>query len=107
MKVLINIPDELYNGIKNPVIDDMYFGAVAVNAICGGKIISDESDIAPVIHAKWIDGACSNCGEKSFSVHKNYCSFCGARMDNERTALKYKVADAPTVPAIPIQRDGI
>ena len=55
-------------------------GIVKEVEVCNG---SDRMVFVPVIHAKWIDGACSNCGEKSFSVHKNYCSFCGARLDGE------------------------
>ena len=55
-----------------------------------------KSDVAPVIHAKWIhDGQrvkggvdwyhCSNClaPESGVYVHRPYCSWCGANMSLE------------------------
>ena len=50
------------------------------------------ADVAPVIHAKWIENTfCSNCsyydsneyGRVLLSGDKNYCPECGAKMDLE------------------------
>ena len=50
-------------------------------------------DVVPVVHGHWIQEGeppmysltCSNCGQKYFNhylqPHANYCSMCGAKMD--------------------------
>lgn len=77
----------------NPAsMEDYYY-----NAISSFKL----SDVAPVIHAKWIhDGHrvkggvdwyhCSNClnMESGIYVHRPYCSICGAKMDLDKGGNK-------------------
>lgn len=52
------------------------------DAIC----LIPAADVAPVVHARWVDrvgsifGWCSHCG-KSTTFHTPYCPKCGARMD--------------------------
>lgn len=66
-------------------MEDYYYNAISS---------FQSSDVAPVIHAKWIhDGQrvkggvdwyhCSNClsPESGVYVHRPYCSWCGAKMD--------------------------
>lgn len=49
------------------------------------------ADVAPVVHARWVDrvgsifGWCSHCG-KSTTFHTPYCPKCGARMDAKEDA---------------------
>lgn len=47
-------------------------------------------DVAPVVHARWIDGKCSNCGvdiptddahDVIFGHECRFCYYCGAKMD--------------------------
>ena len=56
----------------------------------------EAEDVAPVIHAKWIEDVyqdepyvCSNCGwAENDDIHRitgGYCVFCGAKMDAEVT----------------------
>ena len=44
------------------------------------------ADVAPVVHGKWEDGKCSNCGCNfgrafPFSIMPRFCPDCGATMD--------------------------
>lgn len=47
------------------------------------------ADVAPVVHAKWIEDGdvqiCSNCGEEHAwaEYRATYCEDCGAKMDME------------------------
>ena len=55
--------------------------------------MSDELEMVPVIHAKWIRGCaneeygyCSRCKSVPVDLCKphNYCPNCGAKMDKEK-----------------------
>ena len=68
-------------------------------AICtGSSTMPDEfeiedapaADVAPVVHARWVDGKCSNCGvdtptddahDAIFENECRFCYYCGAMMD--------------------------
>lgn len=48
------------------------------------------ADVAPVVHGRWVDGKCSNCGvdiptddahDAIFEDECRFCYYCGARMD--------------------------
>ncbi len=48
------------------------------------------ADVAPVIHARWVEGKCSNCGvdiptddahDAIFESECRFCYYCGAKMD--------------------------
>lgn len=48
------------------------------------------ADVVPVIHARWVDGKCSNCGvdiptddahDAIFENECRFCYYCGAMMD--------------------------
>lgn len=53
------------------------------------------ADVAPVVHGRWIDGKCTNCGDEApdFIAYIGcelddweptpYCPNCGARMDGD------------------------
>lgn len=48
------------------------------------------ADVAPVVHARWVDFQsdygfykCSNCGDKYGDTFYNYCPHCGAKMDKK------------------------
>lgn len=47
-------------------------------------------DVAPVVHGRWVDGKCSNCGvdiptddahDAIFENECRFCYYCGATMD--------------------------
>lgn len=51
------------------------------------------ADVAPVVHGRWIDGKCSNCGvdiptddahDVIFGHECRFCYYYGAKMDGER-----------------------
>jgi hypothetical protein len=61
-------------------------------AICIASEIVDipVADVAPVVHGRWVDGKCSNCGvdiptddahDAIFEDECRFCYYCGARMD--------------------------
>lgn len=61
-------------------------------AICIASEIVDipAADVAPVVHGRWVDGKCSNCGvdiptddahDAIFKDECRFCYYCGARMD--------------------------
>ena len=48
------------------------------------------ADVAPVVHGRWVDGKCSNCGvdtptddahDAIFENECRFCYYCGAMMD--------------------------
>ncbi len=48
------------------------------------------ADVAPVVHGRWVDGRCSNCGidiptddahDAIFENECRFCYYCGAKMD--------------------------
>lgn len=48
------------------------------------------ADVAPVVHARWVDGKCSNCGvdiptddahDAIFENECRFCYYCGSMMD--------------------------
>lgn len=48
------------------------------------------ADVAPVVHGRWVDGRCSNCGvdiptddahDVIFGNECRFCYYCGAKMD--------------------------
>ena len=50
------------------------------------------ADVAPVVHGRWVDGRCSNCGvyiptddahDAIFANECRFCYYCGAKMDEE------------------------
>lgn len=71
---------------ENPVADEMY-------NIVFEYAENTDKDVAPVIHARWIDNGrggygwayyCSNCGwidGYPFEDRHKYCPNCGAKMD--------------------------
>lgn len=54
-----------------------------------GTVLKVETaDVAPVRHARWVNGCCKRCGEHalywsmSSTYHESdFCPFCGAKMD--------------------------
>lgn len=59
--------------------------------ICTQEINSiPAADVAPVVHGRWVDGKCSNCGvdiptddahDAIFENECRFCYYCGAKMD--------------------------
>lgn len=56
------------------------------------KIVKILTDVAPVVHGRWVDGKCSNCGvdiptddahDAIFESECHFCYYCGAKMDDE------------------------
>ena len=54
------------------------------------KIVKILTDVAPVVHGRWENGKCSNCGvdiptddayDVIFGSECRFCYYCGARMD--------------------------
>ena len=52
------------------------------------------ADVAPVVHGRWVDGKCSNCGvdiptddshDAIFENECHFCYYCGAKMDGGDT----------------------
>lgn len=48
------------------------------------------ADVAPVVHGRWVEGKCSNCGvdiptddahDAIFESECRFCYYCGAKMD--------------------------
>lgn len=48
------------------------------------------ADVVPVVHGRWVDGKCSNCGvdiptddahDAIFENECHFCYYCGAMMD--------------------------
>lgn len=63
----------------------------ATNCAFMAKVCSAPvADVAPVIHARWVEGKCSNCGvdiptddahDAIFESECRFCYYCGAKMD--------------------------
>ena len=58
-------------------------GIEAINSI-------PAADVVPVVHGRWVDGKCSNCGvdiptddshDAIFENECHFCYYCGAKMD--------------------------
>ena len=65
---------------------------VGIDAVFEGMVNLPIADVAPVVHANWIERfdnndkwlMCSNChGEQEYRQATKYCPNCGARMDGE------------------------
>lgn len=76
-------------------MDDLISRAVAIRALAssnGDYLDAWERlerlpavDAVPVVHGRWIDAVCSECGQYVYSGDaRNYCPNCGAKMDGER-----------------------
>lgn len=82
----------------DPVDQDYHvgFGSYCLEYVF--KWLSDEfeiedapaADVAPVVHGRWVDGKCSNCGvdiptddahDAIFENECRFCYYCGAKMD--------------------------
>lgn len=93
-------PDRPYFNILyfDPVDQDYHvgFGSYCLEYVF--KRLSDEfeiedapaADVAPVVHGRWVDGKCSNCGvdiptddahDAIFENECRFCYYCGAKMD--------------------------
>lgn len=82
-------------------VADVYYNTPDINLSCekfeAAILKIQAADVAPVIHAHWIeqiiDGGqelmCSNCGEYAlmndefYSEFSKYCPYCGAQMDEK------------------------
>jgi hypothetical protein len=63
----------------------------ATNCAFMAKVCSAPvADVAPVVHGRWVDGKCSNCGvdiptddahDAIFENECRFCYYCGAKMD--------------------------
>ena len=72
---------------------DVYYDTPDIN-LSGEKFKSaifkiPAADVAPVVHGRWIDGKCSNCGvdiptddahDVIFGHECRFCYYCGAKM---------------------------
>ncbi len=64
--------------------------ADAYNDLAEGFYSIPAADVAPVVHGRWVDGKCSNCGvdiptddahDAIFENECRFCYYCGAKMD--------------------------
>lgn len=63
----------------------------ATNCAFMAKVCSAPvADVAPVVHGRWVEGKCSNCGvdiptddahDAIFESECRFCYYCGAKMD--------------------------
>ena len=93
-------PDRPYFNILyfDPVDQDYHVGFSSYCLEYVFKWLSDEfeiedapaADVVPVIHARWVEGKCSNCGvdiptddahDAIFESECRFCYYCGAKMD--------------------------
>lgn len=79
--------DVLYSGLKN--LCEKYNISFGGESSGFGKDLSElpkniATDVAPVIHGKWMGTVCTACGTSvSFYFDCNYCPVCGAKMDGD------------------------
>lgn len=93
-------PDRPYFNILyfDPVDQDYHVGFSSYCLEYVFKWLSDEfeiedapaADVVPVVHGRWVDGKCSNCGvdiptddahDAIFENECRFCYYCGAKMD--------------------------
>lgn len=65
---------------QNRILDCLKAAVIRISA----------ADVAPVVHGRWVDGKCSNCGvdiptddahDAIFENECRFCYYCGAKMD--------------------------
>lgn len=63
---------------------------ISVDALKRFILNRPAADVAPVVHGRWVDGRCSNCGvdiptddahDVIFGSECRFCYYCGAKMD--------------------------
>nr|DAO37104.1 MAG TPA: hypothetical protein [Caudoviricetes sp.] len=63
---------------------------ISVDALKQFILNRPAADVAPVVHGRWVDGKCSNCGvdiptddshDAIFENECHFCYYCGAMMD--------------------------
>lgn len=63
---------------------------ISVDALKRFILNRPAADAAPVVHGRWVDGRCSNCGvdiptddahDVIFGSECRFCYYCGAKMD--------------------------
>lgn len=77
--------------IKREAVIDLITRRYENPEICTQEINSiPAADVAPVVHGRWVDGKCSNCGvdiptddshDAIFENECHFCYYCGAMMD--------------------------
>lgn len=77
--------------IKRKTVIDLITRRYENPEICTQEINSiPAADVAPVVHGRWVDGKCSNCGvdiptddahDAIFENECRFCYYCGAKMD--------------------------
>lgn len=77
--------------IKREAVIDLITRRYENPEICTQGINSiPAADVAPVVHGRWVDGKCSNCGvdiptddahDAIFENECRFCYYCGAKMD--------------------------
>lgn len=74
-------------------VDDVHGCGLLEDVICEVDA-QTAADVAPVVHARWVDGNCSNCGvdiptgdlhDVIFESDCRFCYSCGAKMDGGDT----------------------
>lgn len=70
-------------------VDDVHGCGLLEDVICEVDA-QTAADVAPVVHGRWVDGKCSNCGvdiptddahDAIFENECRFCYYCGAKMD--------------------------
>lgn len=103
MKVLVNLPDELYDTLRSKTLN-LTFGARSngkhlvcelIGCVLNGTVVEDENK-APEKTGRWIFKAfdeetgisnsywCSACNYPMAQVYDDCCAHCGAKMERER-----------------------
>lgn len=63
---------------------------VSVDSVKRFILNRPDAEVAPVVHARWVEGKCSNCGvsiptddahDIIFDDECHFCYYCGAKMD--------------------------
>lgn len=61
-----------------------------IRRVLNDRNLIPAADVAPVVHGRWVDGKCSNCGvdiptddlrDVIFESDCHFCYSCGAKMD--------------------------